>query len=170
MEGKAHLYCGDGKGKTTASMGLILRALGRNRKVVLVQFLKGLPTGEINILSQQKNIEILRAVEVKKFTFQMTDDEKKSVKESHDLLLKEALAIPCDLLVLDESISTYNLELVDRELLRSALKHREDGKEIVLTGRDPDDYFLQNCDYVSEIKCIKHPYDTGLNAREGVEY
>ncbi len=171
MEGKAHLYCGDGKGKTTACMGLILRALGRKRKVVLVQFLKGLPTGEIDILSKEDNIKILRAVEVKKFTFQMTDEEKKEVRESHDELLKQALEIPCDLLVLDEAISTYNLELVDRDLLKSALTHRKEGKEIVLTGRDPDEYFLENCDYVTEMKCIRHPYDTsGLSAREGIEY
>ena len=77
-QGLIHIYCGNGKGKTSASLGLALRCAGRGNKVLFVQFLKSRPTGELASLKYVPNIEIMRGKEIMKFTFQMTEDEKKT--------------------------------------------------------------------------------------------
>ncbi len=165
-----HLYCGDGKGKTTAAMGLIARALGRDRKVVLVQFLKGSKTGEIMFFSKCDNLEILRSKKVMKFSFQMTDEEKDNARNGHNAMLKEALLLEYDMLVLDEAMGAIGSGLLDSQILKDAIINFSEEKELVMTGRDPEKFFVEHADYVSEIKCIKHPYKEGVLAREGVEF
>ncbi len=165
-----HLYCGDGKGKTTAAMGLIARALGREKKVVLVQFLKSWETGEVLFFQKEENITIMRGKDCKKFSFQMTQEEKDSLKEQHTVLLKEAMALECDMLVLDEAMATYNGDMLDKQLLQNLVSGWSEEKELVLTGRDPDSFFVEKADYVSEICCKKHPYTKGVKARNGVEF
>ncbi len=165
-----HLYCGDGKGKTTAAMGLIIRALGRGKKVVLAQFLKSWETGEVLLLKDMENITILRGKDCKKFSFQMNDEEKENLKKQHTQLLQEAINLECDLLVLDEAMGTYNCDLLDRKALCSLVENWDKEKELVMTGRDPDAYFVEKADYVSEIQCRKHPYTEGVKAREGIEF
>ncbi len=165
-----HVYCGDGKGKTTAAMGLIARALGRGRKVVLVQFLKSWETGEILFLEKQDNITILRSKDTMKFTFNMDDNEKLTAKQGHDKMLEQALQIDCDLLVLDEVMSAYNTKLLDESIVKSAVENWDKEKELVLTGRSPEEFFVSHADYVTEMKCVKHPYTQGTLAREGVEF
>ncbi len=165
-----HIYCGDGKGKTTASIGLIVRALGRGKKVVLAQFLKSWETGEVLCLQNMENITVLRAKNCNKFSFQMNDEEKQSLKKQHTKLLEEAKSLPCDLLVLDEAMGSYNGDLLDQEALRSLVESWDTDKELVMTGRDPDAFFIEKADYVSEIQCCKHPYTKGCKAREGVEF
>ena len=100
-----HIYCGDGKGKTTAAMGLAIRAAGHGRKVVVAQFLKGDNSGERVILSAQPNIQCLPVPEAMKFTFAMTEEEKdrtwQETADSFDLAAR--LGRQADLLVLDEA-------------------------------------------------------------------
>ncbi len=163
-----HIYCGDGKGKTTAAMGLIIRALGRGKRVVLVQFLKGWETGELMFLKDAQNLHVLRFDELKKFTFNMDLGELEELLQKNNALLKNALEIPCDMLVLDEAMSAYNGGHLEKNLLREVVLQRK--CEIVLTGRDPDEFFLENADYVTQMTGIKHPYDKGVLAREGIEY
>ena len=80
MKGCTHIYFGDGKGKTTAAMGLAIRAAGNDKKVFIIQFLKGGPTGELKILLQQPNITILRGKPNTPFTWNMTEEQKKEVE------------------------------------------------------------------------------------------
>ncbi len=165
-----HLYCGDGKGKTTAAIGLVVRALGRGKKVVLLQFLKSWETGEVLFLQREENLQILRGKDSQKFSFQMTKEEKATLLEAHTQLLREALEMPCDMLVLDEAMAAYNLNLLDKELLQTAVEGWGKDKELVLTGRDPQPFFLERADYVSEMMCRKHPFEAGVPARKGVEF
>ena len=106
-QGLLHLYWGDGKGKTTAAMGLALRALGAGKRVVIVQFLKGGNSGEIPLLARL-GAEIYRGKAGQKFVFQMTPEEKAATRELQNQNLAAAMARPADLLVLDEAGAPRN--------------------------------------------------------------
>lgn len=115
--GLIHLYHGDGKGKTTAAMGLAVRALGCGRRVVIVQFLKGGATGELEPL-QTLGATFYRGKAGQKFVFQMNEEEKAATRALQTENLHRALAEPADLLILDEACAAWNLNMVDRELLQ----------------------------------------------------
>ena len=155
--GLLHLYYGDGKGKTTAAMGLALRALGSGKKVVIVQFLKGGKSGEIPLL-EQLGATVYRGKAGQKFVFQMNDAEKAATRALQDRNLTVAMAQEADLLVLD------------KDLLRRAVLQRPAGQECVLTAHAAPQWMLDAADYVTEMKCIRHPYQKGIAARKGVEY
>lgn len=163
-----HLYWGDGKGKTTAAMGLALRALGHGRKVVVVQFLKDGSSGEIEPLRRLGGV--VYACPNAKFTWQMNAAERAQARENATLALKTALAQPFDLLVLDEACAAWQNDLVDRELLRQAVTCADAGSEVVLTGRSPADWMQTAADYSTEMRACEHPYTKGIQAREGIEY
>lgn len=170
--GLIHIYCGDGKGKTTAALGLAVRASGRGYKVLFVQFLKTQETGELSVLDKL-GITVIRGKEGYSFSFNMADEEKAICRAVQDENLKRAIALcrsqDVDLLVLDEALGALEKNLVDRELLIEFLKTKPAGLEVVLTGRNPDRALLPIADYISEIKKVKHPFDSGINAREGIE-
>ena len=105
-QGLLHLYYGDGKGKTTAAMGLALRALGSGKRVVIVQFLKGGNSGEIPLLAKL-GAEIYRGKAGQKFVFQMNEAEKAATRELQNRNLQNAMNRPADLLVLDEAGSAW---------------------------------------------------------------
>ena len=107
--GLLHLYYGDGKGKTTAAMGLALRALGSGKKVVIVQFLKGGKSGEIPLL-EQLGATVYRGKAEQKFVFQMNDAEKVATRALQDRNLTVAMTQEADLLVLDEAGSAWELD------------------------------------------------------------
>ena len=173
MSGLVHLYCGDGKGKTTAAVGLSVRAAGSGLRVLFVQFLKSRPSGEIAVLSALANVRVLRGKEGTAFSFQMTDEQKRATREMHDRNLAEAVraakAGECDLLVLDEAVGALNRGRVDGELLRSLVREKPEALELVLTGRNPPEDLAEMADYVSEIRKVKHPFDRGIGARTGIE-
>jgi cob(I)alamin adenosyltransferase len=167
--GMVHLYWGDGKGKTTAAMGLALRALGAGRKVVIVQFLKGAGSGEIPLL-EKIGAKVFRGMPGQKFVFQMEEQEKQLARALQTESLRAALALPADLLILDEACAAWQLDMVDRALLQSAVESRPAGQEIVLTGREPAGWMRECADYSTEMHAWKHPYDKGTPARKGIEY
>lgn len=169
-----HVYHGDGKGKTTAAMGLAIRSAGVGNLVVIVQFLKGSPTGEIEVLSRIPEITVLRNQEDLGFVKWMTEEEKKQAEMMHNINLMQAIELinqgKCDLLVLDELASTYNYGLVDQNMVQTLLEMRPKDLEIVITGREPAQLFMDHADYITEMKKIRHPYDNGTPARKGVEF
>jgi cob(I)alamin adenosyltransferase len=167
--GLVHLYSGDGKGKTTAAMGLALRALGNGRQVVIVQFLKGEPSGEVALL-RQLGAQVMRDAPGMKFVFQMTEAEKQVAREAQNARLRAALAEQAELLILDEACAAVRLGMVDELLLRDAVLHKPCAQELVLTGRDPMDWMLEAADYHTEMQCRRHPYQKGIAARRGVEF
>lgn len=168
-QGLVHLYWGDGKGKTTAAMGLALRALGTGRKVVIVQLLKGGQSGEISLL-RSLGAQIFRGKAGMKFTFQMSEEEKAETRALQTEHLRQALACGADLLVLDEACAAWQTELVDRALLQKAVLEKPAAREVVLTGRQPPEWMLEAADYVTEMRCRRHPFERGIPAREGVEF
>lgn len=164
-----HLYWGEGKGKTTAAMGLALRALGAGQRVVIVQFLKGASSGEIPLL-EQLGATIYRGKAGQKFVFQMTEEEKTRTRAMQNEHLRAALAEQADLLILDEACAAWQLEMVDHALLQQAVLQRPAEQELVLTGRNPAQWMREAADYETEMRCYRHPYETGVTARKGVEF
>lgn len=168
-QGLVHLYWGDGKGKTTAAMGLALRALGTGRQVAVVQFLKGGQSGEIPLL-RSLGAQIFRGKPGMKFSFQMNEEEKAQTRALQTDHLRRALECGADLLVLDEACAVWQKELIDQDLLRSAVLDRPAGQEVVLTGRRPARWMWEAADYITEMHCHRHPFERGVPAREGVEF
>ena len=156
-QGLLHLYWGDGKGKTTAAMGLALRALGSGKRVVIVQFLKGGQSGEIPLLAQL-GAKIFRGKGGQKFVFQMNEAEKAAARAVQNENLTAALAEPADLLILDEAGSAWELDMVDKDLLRRAVLERPAAQECVLTAHKAPQWMLDAADYSTEMKCCRHPY------------
>lgn len=169
-----HIYCGNGKGKTTAALGLALRAAGSGMRVHFVQLLKGSETSELASLAKIQAITVLRCDRDYGFTFRMDDERRAQITACHDRMLREAVrrlnAGGTDMLVLDEFFAAYNADLLDRQAAEALIKGFPPGKELVLTGRDPGEGFLALADYVSEIHAVKHPYERGITARRGIEY
>ena len=167
--GLLHLYYGDGKGKTTAAMGLALRALGSGKKVVVLQFLKGGQSGEIPLL-EQLGAKIYRGKAGQKFVFQMNEAEKAATRDLQNRNLAAAMTEDADLLVLDEAGSAWELDMVDKALLQKAVLARPAAQECVLTAHAAPQLMLDAADYVTEMKCCRHPYQKGIAARKGIEY
>ena len=180
-KGLIHLYLGDGKGKTTAAIGLAIRAAGRKRKVVFAQFLKGRKTGEIAPL-KGLGVHVIRSEKNKGFFCNMNEDEKAAFRGEQTRILdevKEAVfgvrktadgANQVDLVVLDEAVDTLALKVVDDEALRDFVMQKPEGMELVITGRSAPDWLMEKADYITEMKKVKHPYDRGIVGREGIEY
>lgn len=172
-QGLIHVYCGDGKGKTTAAMGLAIRAAGSGMKVVILQFLKGRVVSELNSLKLIPNITVLRNEKDLGFFHNMSEENKNLAITYHNENLKKVVEmvdnIECDMLILDEICAAYRLCLVDKDIINHLIVNKREDLELILTGREPDELFLKYADYVSEIKKIKHPYDKKINARVGIE-
>ena len=167
-----HIYCGDGKGKTTAALGLICRHVGTGGKAVLAQFLKSLPTGELSTL-EKLGVPVYRNELPHGFFPNMNEEMKSRVHEMHDQTLAEVTRLArtnaCTLLVLDELCAALSLGLIDREKVLSLLDDHGNA-ELVITGRDPEEALTSRADYITEMKLIKHPYEKGVLARKGIEY
>ena len=152
-----HVYHGDGKGKTTAAMGLALRMLAAGRRVVVVQFLKDGESGEARLLAEHFGVPVFAGKASDKFTWSMTSEELAATRELHDGNLASALA-------------ELSKGLVDEALVDRALDMSARGVEVALTGRAPSRKIVEKADYITEMRCEKHPYEQGICAREGVEY
>lgn len=172
MRGLVHIYCGDGKGKTTASVGLSVRVRGAGRKVLFVQFFKDGKSSEIEAL-RELGVEVRVVTENLGFIWNMDDEELAHARKLYtDLLLnaeKEA-ADGYGLLVLDEIISAVNCGIVPERELLDYIICRPEGLEIVLTGRAPSPALSDAADYITEMRKLRHPYDDGVMGRKGIEF
>ncbi len=173
-KGLIHIYCGDGKGKTTAAVGQAVRAAGRGFHVVFAQFLKWKESGEITVLRMLDHVKVLRSDKIPhKFTWALSKEEWERVTDANNALLEKAIAC-ChskrSMLVLDELVGAYDKELINRKRVLDFLHNRPDGLEIILTGRNPADELIELAAYVSEINKKKHPFDQDICAREGIEF
>lgn len=165
-----HLYCGNGKGKTTAAMGLALRAAGRGKRVVIAQFLKGADSGERFALAQLPQVTLLPVPDTVKFSFRMTEEERRAEARRYQDLLEQIRreAPGCFLLVLDEACAAVNTGLLPLEDLLSCLDSLE--CEVVLTGRDPAPQLAERADYITSMEAVRHPFEQGISARKGIEF
>ena len=169
-----HVYYGDGKGKTTAAMGLALRMLAAGGRVVIVQFLKDGGSGEVCMLSSRLGVPVFACAPTGKFTWEMTNEELAVVRKAHDKNLAAALdeveALGARLLVLDEVLDALAMGLVDEAVVTRVLDLGAGELEVVLTGRNPSEDIASHADYLTEMVCKKHPFEQGVPSREGVEY
>lgn len=174
------IYCGDGKGKTTAAVGLIIRAAGHKIPVRLIQFLKDGTSGELNILREIKNVSIETPDNFYGFVKNMTDEQKENVKIEYADMIKRAdsweKAIQREsgngisaVIVMDEVLHACNYGLLSEDKLIEFIDKYRECTEIILTGRNPSKRLMETADYISEIGKIKHPFDKGVFARIGIE-
>ncbi len=163
-----HIYTGEGKGKTTAAMGLALRAIGHGRKVVILQFLKSGTSGELMPLTRL-GATVISGKPGTGFVSAMSREEKEKTRKMNDENMRKVLGMEFDLLVLDEACAAMKYDMVDPDLIRRAAALKS-GREIVLTGRDPAQFLLDAADYITDMVCVRHPYECGITAREGIEY
>lgn len=170
MCGLVHIYCGDGKGKTTAAAGLAVRAAGAGLRVLFVQFFKDGSSTEVAVLRTLAGVSVRTCAEAGRFA-NMSAERRAEAKKEQSALLAEALknAREYDLLVLDEVISACNRGTADEETLLAFLRSGE-RPETVLTGREPSERLLAEADYITEMKKLRHPFDTGVAARRGIEF
>ena len=168
------IYIGDGKGKTTAAVGLSIRCAGSGKRVLFTQLLKDNTSSEINVLKNVTGIEFLANTPIEKFYFLMSEEEKLETQrimlDSLSNVIEEVIREPYDMLVIDEALTAYQLGLLNKERFLTFLVDKKDEIEIILTGREAPEELIVLADYVSEIKKIKHPYDHKLPARKGIEY
>lgn len=171
--GLIHVYCGDGKGKTTTGMGLCARAAGYGYRVLIYQFMKDNSTSERKILQLSENVTLVPGLEQEKFSFRMSEEEKGERRRFYNERLLavtgKAVREGYDLLFLDEALYTIRAGLLDEDLLVEFLMHKPEQLEVILTGQNPGKRILELADYVSEVRKVKHPFDRGIGAREGIE-
>lgn len=170
MQGLIHVYTGDGKGKTTAAVGLATRAIGNGLKVLFVQFIKGTQTGELEILNRfPELIEVYRCSTG--FVFNSPDESqreivKNCIKEIEDKLKTNYY----DLIILDEFSVAISTGLVTKEQAERLIDFKPQDSELIITGRGAPDWLIEKADLVTEMRKIKHYFDRGIQARRGIEY
>lgn len=173
MKGLTHIICGDGKGKTTSAVGCALRAKGSGMKVVFISLMKDGTSGE-NELMKNAGITLLHCDKYYGFTFEMTDQEKAELVKCHNELLTKALELAqsgeAEMLVIDEFFCAYEYDLLDKTLADRIVFEKPYETELVLTGHNVEQNFIDAADYVSRVENEKHPFEKGVLARKGIEY
>lgn len=174
-KGLVHIYTGDGKGKTTAAVGLGIRACGSGMKVLLVQFLKSRDTGELEIIKRlAPDFKHMRGYSSGKFSWNMTPEElEKTASETSKMFSGVAEIVKSGeygLVILDEIMGAMALNFLPVETVLDLVRSRPQEVELVLTGRNAPEVLVEAADYVSEIKAVKHPYEKGVASRKGIEY
>ncbi len=174
--GLVHIYTGDGKGKTTAALGLTLRAVGWGWKVLFVQFFKREDdqAGEKNMFRRYlEDVELVRG-DQRQPIFQKEDVEEEKVRECVERLFlhakKRVEEERFDMVVFDEIMSAIKGGYLELDDVVDFLEKRPPSVEVVLTGRDAPPELVKRADYVTEMLKIKHPFDEGIKARKGVEF
>jgi len=170
MQGYVQVYTGDGKGKTTAALGLALRAAGAGLKIFIAQFVKGAEYSELKALARFSDLITLKQYGRGCFIGQDPGEEDKrlagvGLTESETAMLSGAY----QLIILDEiNIATY-YSLFPVSSLLALISKKPAGVELVITGRRADPRVVEVADLVTEMCEIKHYYQTGVEAREGIE-
>lgn len=174
MRGCVHIYCGDGKGKTSAAVGLAVRAAGRGLRVLIVRFLKTEDSGEVPVLREIPGIRVVPCDRTFGFVSRMSEEQKREAAtyftERFRNAVREAAEGGYDVLVLDELMASCNYGMVPESEVVEFLKDRPESLEVVMTGRNPSNTLISMADYVSEVCMRKHPFAEGIPAREGIEY
>lgn len=175
MENNLHVYTGEGKGKTTAAMGLALRSLGHGNRVLVAQFMKNGISGELAALKTFENALVMAAPPVKGFLSRMSEEERRSTAESQRAFaLKVMEAIDRErpqTVILDELNVALDRGMLEESAAQALLDAALSSGETVSTGRNAPDWLCQRADYVSRIAAEKHPYTTRKQpARKGVEW
>jgi cob(I)alamin adenosyltransferase len=170
-QGLVQIYTGNGKGKTTAALGLSLRAAGRGLKVFIAQFVKGMFYGELEALERFAPQITLRQYGRKCFIRdEPTEEDVRLAREGWQEIQDVLKSGKFDLLILDEIGIAIHYRLISLEEVEELLRTRPDGVELVLTGRKIPEALYEQADLVTEMREIKHYYSAGVQARKGIEF
>lgn len=180
--GCLHIYTGNGKGKTTAALGLLCRAVGAGYKVALIQFDKGCPDekdyySERNLLRKIKNVDLFfygcsRFDLNNKFRFSVTDEDKaqaqKGLKIAEQILQMKSY----QLIILDEIITAAHTGLISQKDIMHLIEIYKKNRiyELVMTGIEPFDELIKIADLVTKMENIKHYFQTGRRALKGIDF
>ena len=169
--GLIHIYCGDGKGKTTAAIGAAIRAAGRGFRVLVLRLLKTDDSGEVNALQNIPEIHVLPCVRSFGFSWNMTPEQKEKADVYYSEQMEKAWKMALEM---DENgtpaFGACRQGFICEERLLELLRTRPASLEVILTGRGPSEALLNAADYVTEMALRRHPYERGIGAREGIEY
>ena len=171
-KGLVQIFTGDGKGKTTAALGTILRAAGHGLKIFIVFFMKGdYAYGEYNSLSRLPDVE-MASFGFRKFTdpANIKPEEKEQAKAALETARKAVISGNYDLVVLDEVNVALGFNLIELDDVIRLIKDKPSHVELILTGRRADSRLIEMADLVTEMVKVKHPFDKGIKARKGIEY
>jgi len=170
MKGYIHIYTGNGKGKTTAALGLAIRAAGAGLQVFLAQFLKGGHYSEHNSLirlSEEITVEQFGMPDFIKGKPSIADIE--AARSGFNKVKTAMLSGRFDMIIIDEGNVAVSLGLLTKQDIFDLIAMKPEAMELVITGRDALPEIIDKADLVTEMKAIKHYYDNGVNARVGVE-
>ena len=171
-KGLVEIFTGEGKGKTSAAIGAIIRALGHGLRVYIVFFMKGdFPYGEQKILCQLPNCTLER------FGFQefvnpanVKPEEKEEARKALEAARKAMLSLKYDVVILDEVNVAVAWKLIDLDDVIKLIHNKPEKVELILTGRYADPKLIETADLVTDMVKIKHPFDRGMLSRKGIEY
>ncbi len=177
QHGYIQVYTGNGKGKTTASLGLAMRALGRCWKVLIIMFTKGGDDyGELNSLRElsdeiSANLTIVQAgLDRIIYKNNQTPQDNAEIKKGWEIAKNAIKNNEYQLIILDEANIAIDLDILDVNEVVEVLENKPEEMEIVLTGRNAHPKIIEIAHLVSEIQPVKHYWDTGIAARKGIEY
>jgi len=170
MKGYIQIYTGDGKGKTTAALGLALRAAGAGMKIFFAQFMKGIQCSEHSALDCLSDHITIKQYGGSTFISDVPTEEdiraaQKGLTEAMDAMLSGTYQV----VVLDEANVAVQYKLISVDDLLGLMKMKPDNIELVITGREADPKIIEASDLVTEMKEIKHYYQKGVFARDGIE-
>mgnify|MGYP001356888105 FL=1 len=174
-DGLTIVYTGKGKGKTTAALGIALRAVGYGKKICMIQFIKG--SWHYGEMHSSKRLEPeFEIIAIGRGFVGIIDDI--TPKEEHENIAKEAIKISIekiqsgkyDIVILDEINYAINLDLVKVEDVLNLIKSKPPGLDLVLTGNYAKDEIIELADLVTEMKEVKHPFQRGIKAKKGIDF
>lgn len=174
-KGYIQIYTGDGKGKTTAAVGLATRAAGNEYMVTMVQFLKGGATGELHSAKRlDPYFNIYRFEKPRGFFWTLNEEQKAELKEeiqeAYNFCLKQLEDKTCDILIMDEVMGALSNKLLTEEQILHLMDKKPEDIELVMTGRNVPERIIEKANLVTEMKDIKHYFNEGVPARKGIEF
>lgn len=172
-KGLVIIYTGEGKGKTTAALGLVLRAVGYRRKCLVVQFGKKWFSGEVEGVKMLPGVKFIQGG--KGFVKILGDklplgEHKKAAKKTFDILYKEVYGGKWDLVVADEIVGAASSGLLPESLVVKLITDKPKDLDLVLTGHHASKNLIEMANLVTEMKEIKHPFQKGISAKKGVDF
>jgi cob(I)alamin adenosyltransferase len=169
-EGYLQVYTGTGKGKTTAAFGTAMRSVLHGGRVFFAQFIKMSETAELLVPDYFSNFTIMQFGEGFFLDREPTEDDRRLAEEGLSKCLAVMSSGEYDLVVMDEVNVAIHYGLLDPAIVVAAVKSRAPGTEVICTGRNAPPELIEAADLVTEMRKIKHYFDRGVSAREGIEY
>jgi len=169
-KGYVHVYTGTGKGKTTAMLGLMLRAVGAGLRVYIGQFVKSMAYSEVRAIE-----DFLPGVTIERYGLgcflerKPTSEDAKAAEQGLDKITQAILSGEYDIVMMDEVNVAITLGLLDREKVLEVIGQKPENIELILTGRSATPEIIHLADLVSEINEVKHYHNTGVLSREGID-